>query len=127
MNPLQKRWIQISAMMGFSAVTLGAFGAHGLKSHLSAYGLEIYHTGVLYHLIHAVVMLALSHGQLPGWKKASVFFLWGILLFSGSLYILAITEFKKLGMITPFGGIFFLLGWGTLFSATLKIPAEKEV
>lgn len=126
MPSTQRRWILISSLMGFLAVTIGAFGAHGLKKHLSPYGLEIYQTGVLYHLVHASVMIALAHDQLPGGKRASAFFLFGILLFSGSLYILAITEIKKLGMITPIGGIFFLLGWGTIFFSALKAPAEPK-
>lgn len=111
-------WMRVAAIAGFSAVTLGAFGAHGLKQYLSPYGQEIYHTAVLYHLIHAAVLVGLAQRDQREWNHTCLWIALGILLFSGSLYVLALTEIKKLGMITPFGGVCFLIGWFLLFKAT---------
>jgi len=104
--------------MMFIAVALGAFGAHGLK--LSDTAKHVYQTGVLYHLVHGLALLGVGwlstvtpSAQLV--KCAGWAFLIGILLFSGSLYLLSITGIKKLGIITPFGGLAFLIGWLCLF------------
>jgi uncharacterized membrane protein YgdD (TMEM256/DUF423 family) len=115
-TPLQKRgelnsWIRIGAISGFIAVALGAFGAHGLKSIVTPEMLETYHTGVLYHLIHSVVILAIGFYGNERLKIAALFFLIGIILFSFSLYIYSVTSVKALAMITPFGGVSFLVGW----------------
>ncbi len=96
---------------------MGAFGAHGLKELLDRNGtLPVWQTGALYHLLHAVVLLALAlHAPketAPG--LAFWFFLCGIAVFSGSLYLLAITNVKWLGAITPLGGLSLLAGWATL-------------
>lgn len=120
-------WMVLGAVNGFLAVAAGAFGAHGLKSRLTANGmLDVFETGARYHMYHALAMLAVAWmaTQTPsrlvpasGWC-----FLGGIVLFSGSLYALAITNVKMLGAITPFGGGLFLAGWFLLalsaFSAT---------
>ena len=100
--------------MGFLGVALGAFGAHGLKSVIGPDLMDTYKTGVLYHLIHSVVILGigLSKNQVLG--KAAIFFLAGIILFSFSLYLLAITSISAFGFVTPFGGVCFLIGWGML-------------
>ncbi len=101
--------------MGALGIALGAFGAHALKKKLSSEHLEAYKTGVLYHLIHAPVVLALGvHARqspdhdvsLAGGLIAA-----GVLLFSGSLYALAISGIKKLGIITPLGGLLLIAGW----------------
>lgn len=99
-----------------SGVVLGAFGAHGLKAHLSDYGLEIYHTAVFYHFVHGLGLLVvcglakkLSQSKMN--MIGSALFT-GVLIFSGSLYVLAITEIKWLGMLTPIGGLFMIIGWG---------------
>lgn len=106
--------LRVSALLGFLGVALGAFGAHGLKNLLIHHDTTaIWHTAVLYHLVHAVVMLllALSRPQARGpWISLLV----GIVLFSGSLYVLAVTGLRVLGAVTPLGGVAFLIGWGWL-------------
>ena len=107
-------FLMLAAFFGFTGVGLGAFAAHGLKNRLSAEYLAIFHTGVTYQLVHTLALLgvALLATQIPGrlitWAGAS--FAIGILLFSGSLYVLTLTGFSKLGIITPFGGLAFLVG-----------------
>ena len=112
--------------MGFLGVALGAFGAHGLKSAISPDMMEVYKTGVLYHLIHSVVILGIGLSKIPkqehwnqGLGKASIFFLAGIILFSFSLYLLAITSISAFGFVTPFGGVCFLIGWAMLIIVKL--------
>jgi len=111
----------------FLGVALGAFGAHGLKDTLSAEGKQAYHTAVLYHLLHGLALIAV--GWLAVLKPASGLvraagwsFLLGILLFSGSLYLLSVTSIRKLGMITPFGGLSLLIGWLCLAWAATPRP-----
>ena len=103
--------IRISAAVGFLAVALGAFGAHALKEHLAALQMtDVWQKAVFYHLIHAVVLLLLaSRPVVPPQPRR--FFLAGIILFSGSLYLLAYTGVHWLGAITPFGGLSLLAGW----------------
>jgi uncharacterized membrane protein YgdD (TMEM256/DUF423 family) len=99
---------QVAAAMGFLGVALGAFGAHGLKDLLATNNtLAVWQTAVLYQLVHAIASLWAS-GRNP-----TVVWIWtaGILIFSGSLYILALTNMKWLGAITPIGGLLFLAGW----------------
>lgn len=102
---------RISAIFGFAAVALGAFGAHGLKPLLVANGtLEPWQTGALYHLVHAVVLLIVA-GREPLNVWAWRFFALGIVIFSGSLYVLSTSNIRWLGAITPFGGLCLLGGW----------------
>jgi uncharacterized membrane protein YgdD (TMEM256/DUF423 family) len=110
-------WIRIAAALGFLGVALGAFGAHALKSRLPPDLLAIWHTGVLYHLIHALALLALALYARAAASPAPIAapaagFVVGIALFSGSLYALALTGIRPLGAITPFGGLAFLFAWG---------------
>jgi uncharacterized membrane protein YgdD (TMEM256/DUF423 family) len=113
-----RSFLMLAAFFGFTGVALGAFAAHGLKNRLSAEYLAIFHTGVLYQLIHALALLgvAVLAAQMPGrlvsW--AGISFAIGIVLFSGSLYLLTLTGVSKLGIVTPFGGLAFLIGWGIL-------------
>jgi len=101
----------MSAALGFLAVALGAFGAHGLKAFLDANHMApIWEKAVFYQFIHAV-MLYLLAGRSPFRAGPWFCFLSGILLFSGSLYLLALTDSRWLGAITPFGGLSFLAGW----------------
>lgn len=102
---------RLAAGLGFLAVALGAFGAHVLKTTLAANDTtEAWKTAVLYHFVHALVLLLLA--LLPGTNRAaSSLFFAGIVLFSGSLYLLALTNVKWLGAITPLGGLCFLAGW----------------
>lgn len=100
--------IRTAAILGFLGVALGAFGAHGLKNLLEAHATTaIWQTAVIYHLVHAVAALWASE------KRPAVVLVWtaGIVIFSGSLYILAVTNIRWLGAITPIGGILFLVGW----------------
>jgi uncharacterized membrane protein YgdD (TMEM256/DUF423 family) len=103
--------LRLSAALGFLAVALGAFGAHGLKDLLTRNGnLATYETAAQYHLIHAAVMLWVStRDPLPVWAWRCFF--GGILIFSGTLYALAISDVKVLGAITPLGGLLLLAGW----------------
>ena len=102
---------RLAAALCFLAVALGAFGAHALKATLTAHEtMEVWKTAVLYHFLHALALLVL--GTLPtAGKIAPALFLAGIVLFSGSLYLLALTNLKWLGPITPLGGLCFLSGW----------------
>ncbi len=107
-------FFRIAAALCFLAVALGAFGAHGLKSVLQANGtVEIWEKAVLYHLAHAIALVALA---LHAGTKRGAFYLLlaGIFIFSGSLYLLAFTDVRWLGAITPLGGICFLAGWAWL-------------
>jgi uncharacterized membrane protein YgdD (TMEM256/DUF423 family) len=102
---------RVSAALGFLAVALGAFGAHGLKGLLTENGTAaIWEKAVFYHFIHAV-MLCLVAGRIPFSRVAWVSFLVGIVLFSGSLYLLAVTNARWWGAVTPVGGVAFLAGW----------------
>jgi uncharacterized membrane protein YgdD (TMEM256/DUF423 family) len=105
---------RIAAAAGLLAVALGAFGAHGLKDLLAQNGTAaIWETAVFYHFIHAVMLFVLAERK-PFPAVAWWSFLAGILLFSGSLYLLAATNTRWLGAVTPVGGVGFLLGWGWL-------------
>jgi uncharacterized membrane protein YgdD (TMEM256/DUF423 family) len=106
--------IRIAAVMGFLAVALGAFGAHGLKEILAQNGTAaIWEKAVFYHFIHVIILFLLAQRQ-PVPMGPWFGFLAGILIFSGSLYILAITNLRWLGAITPIGGVCFLVGWAWL-------------
>lgn len=110
----------IAGLFGFLGVAIGAFGAHGLKSILSEKMLETYHTGVLYHLIHSVVLLAIALANKKGLAKAFYFITAGIILFSFSLYFYTITGVTTLALITPIGGVSFLIGWVLVLIEGLK-------
>ncbi len=114
-------WIVISAISGFTAVAIGAFGAHGLKEKLSVEMLEVYKTGVLYHLIHSVVLLALSLNTMIKPELPSIFFILGIILFSFSLYIYSTSGIRLFAMITPVGGLAFLIGWLLIIYEAIKL------
>ena len=107
------------------SVIMGAFGAHALKDKLSEYSMSIYDKAVLYQFFHAFAILFVAFlNQLLSSKTfdiCGVFFIIGILLFSGSLFILAITDIKWLGAITPLGGLLFIIGWIALFIKIVKI------
>jgi uncharacterized membrane protein YgdD (TMEM256/DUF423 family) len=107
----KKFWIIISAVSGFTAVAIGAFGAHGLREKLSAEMLEVYKTGVLYQFFHTIVLLILSLNNFIKGKIVSIFFLTGIILFSFSLYLYSTSGVLFFAMITPVGGVCFLIGW----------------
>jgi uncharacterized membrane protein YgdD (TMEM256/DUF423 family) len=115
----------MAAILGFFAVALGAFGAHGLKASLSAEMMAVYQTAVQYHFYHCLALLVvglLMHSgvQHLSLRIAAVLFFLGVLVFSGSLYALAITEIKILGAITPIGGLMFLIAWACLAYSAWK-------
>jgi uncharacterized membrane protein YgdD (TMEM256/DUF423 family) len=120
-----KIWFLLAAFFGFLSVALGAFGAHSLKNVLDEYGKSIYEKAVLYQMFHSMALFAVGVVQhlFKGisFSPAGFGFSAGILLFSGSLYVLAITGLKWLGAITPIGGLAFLFGWAWLLFALLKI------
>ena len=107
--------IRIAALMGLLAVALGAFGAHGLKEILARNETAaIWEKAVFYHFIHTVMLFVLAQRQsVPRLPWLS--FLSGILIFSGSLYLLAVTNVRWLGAITPIGGVSMIVGWACLF------------
>jgi uncharacterized membrane protein YgdD (TMEM256/DUF423 family) len=109
--------LRIAAALCFVAVALGAFGAHALKATLQSSGmLDAWNKAVLYHLVHAVALLALAlYGA--GNRGAYLLLAAGILFFSGSLYTMALTNVRWLGAITPLGGLCFLAGWAWLVIA----------
>lgn len=121
----KKFWIIISALSGFIAVAVGAFGAHGLREKLTPEMLEIYKTGVLYQFIHTIVLLILSLTNFIRSKVASIFFLAGIVLFSFSLYIYSTSGIKFFAMITPIGGVCFLIGWLWLIVEAIRMKASR--
>ena len=110
-------WIRIAATLGLLGVGLGAFGAHGLRGKVSESLFSAYQTGVLYHLIHALALLGLAlyaRATQASITVPAALFTSGIVLFSGSLYAMALTGVTKLGAITPLGGLAFLAGWASL-------------
>ena len=105
---------RLAALMGLLAVALGAFGAHGLKTLLAQNGTaDIWEKAAFYHFIHAVMLFVLAERK-PFQSGPWWCFLAGIFFFSGSLYLLAATDARWLGAITPVGGVSFLIGWGWL-------------
>lgn len=115
----------LGSIAGFLAVALGAFGAHALRDKLPENRLAVYHTGVQYQMYHAfalvVVAILMSMGHSSALNWAGSLFTAGIVLFSGSLYTLAVTGIRKLGAITPLGGLCFLAGWIALIVGGLKV------
>ena len=121
--------LALAGANGFLAVTLGAFGAHGLKARLSGLSdglqrLGWWETAAHYHLMHALALglcaQLLARGLGTAVQAAGVCFTLGILLFSGSLYAMTLTGITKLGMITPLGGLLFLAGWTAIVVAALR-------
>ncbi|HUH57037.1 MAG TPA: DUF423 domain-containing protein [Pseudomonadales bacterium] len=122
--------IQFAAILGLSGVAYGAFGAHALKGILTAQQLGWWATAVQYQLIHALVLLVMGVWQLvqpQKWLGRSAWFMvFGVLLFSGSLYSMALTDIRVLGAITPIGGSSWLIGWGLLIVAGQQVKQVKQ-
>ena len=118
------RWLFIAALNGFIAVAAGAFAAHGLAARLDARMLEVFETGARYQMYHALALgltaLFMRDGGNKKLEAAAFSFTAGIILFSGSLYALALSGVTLLGVITPVGGLAFLAGWGLLGCSALK-------
>jgi len=122
---MNRLFVGLGALNGFLGVALGAFGAHALRGKLGPGLAEVWQTAVLYHLVHAIglvlvglTFLALPHAKLlrwSGWLLAA-----GILLFSGSLYLLVLTGMHWIGAVTPFGGAAFLAAWALLALAAWR-------
>jgi uncharacterized membrane protein YgdD (TMEM256/DUF423 family) len=105
-------WLAVAALLGASAVAFGAGGAHTLRSLIVPEYLPTFETGVRYHLIHAVAVLALAlHAERSRDALPAALFTLGVLLFSGSLYALALGAPTRVGIVTPFGGVALTLGW----------------
>ncbi|QDQ01215.1 DUF423 domain-containing protein [Lysinibacillus fusiformis] len=122
-----KRFIVTGALHGFLAVAFGAFGAHALKEILDDYGQGIWETAVQYQMFHATGLLVIGLlmstkilGEVKQLNLAGIFFNLGIVFFSGSLYVLALSGIKVLGAITPIGGVLFLAGWVLILLTALK-------
>ncbi len=114
--------LRVACVLGALAVGIGAFGAHGLRGKITPDLLEIYETGVKYHFYHSLALLAIALAVPALWQSrwtayAGVAWVLGIVVFSGSLYLLAITNTRWLGAITPIGGVAFILGWVFLLLA----------
>lgn len=112
---MERMFFVVGALSAFMGVAAGAFGAHGLKSHLSAEMLSVFEVGVRYQMYHAFALIAAAWAQAK-WPSVLVttggwLFVVGTILFSGSLYLLSVTGIRWLGMITPLGGLAFLAGW----------------
>jgi uncharacterized membrane protein YgdD (TMEM256/DUF423 family) len=119
MSSVDRTFLFIGSVLGFLGVALGAFGAHGLKSRVSVDMLAVFETGARYHMYHAfavlIVAAAIGHfGSARLLVLAGWLFVGGVILFSGSLYALALTSVTTLGAITPIGGLLFLAGWACL-------------
>jgi len=117
---MNERQLLVSGSLNMlAAVALGAFGAHGLKAFVSADMLAVWETGVIYHLVHGLGLLIIAllmprlgaQGRSSLAKAGTVMFV-GIVLFSGSLYLLTLTGIRLIGVVTPFGGAAFLIAWG---------------
>jgi len=121
-----KKWIIIAGISGLLGVALGAFGAHGLRNTLPAEMIEIYKTGVLYQLVHSIVLLALAFAAEKSFEISGWFFVAGIVLFSFSLYLYSVTGTTFFAIITPFGGMCFLAGWLSLIWIAVKKKTQKE-
>ncbi len=126
MNPDARLFLILGAANAALVVILGAFGAHGLKARLGADMMAIYQTGVQYHMFHALGLIAvgLTLTQLPDsalLKWSGWLMLAGIVIFSGSLYILSTTGWKWLGAVTPLGGLSFIVAWVLFTVALVKL------
>lgn len=119
--------LAFAAVSGLLAVAFGAFGAHALRARLDASALDVFETAVQYQFYHAlalfgVALLLLQFPASPLLRSSAWLFLLGILVFSGSLYLLSLTGVRWLGAITPLGGLAFIAGWGCLLAAAWKLP-----
>ena len=127
---MTRTFLALGAINALLAVGLGAFGAHVLEEMLTAQDMETYRTAAHYHLTHALGLLAVAlagdrlAGRTGAWAGWLLFA--GIVLFSGSLYVLCFTGLRWLGAITPLGGVSFLLGWGTLAYGAYRGKAKDQ-
>lgn len=123
---MAKLFITLGSLSGMVAVMLGAFGAHALRGRLDEYAQGVFQTAVQYHFYHslallAVGVLAITQPQTAMLKSSGWLFFIGILIFSGSLYLLSISGLRWLGAITPLGGLSFIAGWACLAATGWKL------
>ncbi len=125
-----RTWLLSGALLGGLGVALGAFGAHALAPHFDAHARDLWGKAVFYQDIHALAILVcgalLRQRSLPGAGPAAAALTVGVVLFSGSLYLLALTGLRALGWITPFGGVALLTGWGLMLRAFWRLPAHDS-
>lgn len=114
------KWITAGALFGFLGVAIGAFGAHSLRPLLTPETTETFKTGVQYHLLHALVILGIGFYDNQRYSIAAWFFTLGIILFSFSLYAYSLTNNSSFAIITPFGGVCFLVGWLMIIINSLR-------
>ncbi len=124
---LSRYWLAVGALIALLAVMAGAFGAHGLRGMVGERGLEVFQTAVTYQMYHAIALVLVALLSATGLSRrllgvAGGFFLAGILLFSGSLYLLVLTDIRWVGPVTPIGGVCFMVGWAVLVAAALRRP-----
>ncbi|MFA6455874.1 MAG: DUF423 domain-containing protein [Bacteroidota bacterium] len=124
---MKRTFLLLGSLFAFFGVALGAFGAHGLKQFIAPEALAVFETAVRYQMYHAfaILIVALLVDLHPRMALAGRLFGLGILLFSGSLYVLAVTGIRSFGYVTPFGGFCFLAGWWVLFITAFKIKKEN--
>ena len=127
---MTNRILVLGALAAGIGVAAGAFGAHGLRPILSEKMMAVFETGVRYHLVHALAMIIAGLSAHCISQRVFVWAGWsffvGILLFSGSLFTMALTEIQTLGILTPFGGLAFLIGWGLLAWGYWKLPLSLQ-
>jgi uncharacterized membrane protein YgdD (TMEM256/DUF423 family) len=123
--PMDRTFLLLGSIAAFVGVALGAFGAHGLRARLSTEMLAVFETGVRYQMYHAfaILVVAVVAARFDGWlvRAAGWLFAAGIVLFSGSLYALALSGATRLGAVTPIGGLAFLAGWALLAFTALAL------
>ena len=122
---MDRTFLLIGALTAFLGVALGAFGAHALQNRLSSNMLAVFETGVRYQMYHSLAILftAVALARFDGWiiRSAGWLFTAGIVLFSGSLYALALSGVRVMGAVTPLGGLAFLAGWALLVYAAITL------
>jgi uncharacterized membrane protein YgdD (TMEM256/DUF423 family) len=125
---MAKLFITLASLSGMLAVAFGAFGAHALKGRLDDYAQGVFQTAVQYHFYHSLALLAvgviaISYPQATLLRSSGWLFVVGIVIFSGSLYLLSLSGLRWLGAVTPLGGLAFIAGWGCLAAASWKLAA----
>jgi uncharacterized membrane protein YgdD (TMEM256/DUF423 family) len=126
---MERKIISIAALIGMTAIILGAFGAHALKKYLSVEQLGSFETGVKYQMYHALFLLFLGLNSFINEKVKKTIFqlvIFGVIFFSGSIYLLSIKpitgiDFKFIGIVTPIGGALLIMAWGILFWNIWKV------
>ena len=130
---MKKKLVATAAILGMIAIILGAFGAHALKKVLSIEQLATFETGVRYQMYHALFLLFIGLlDNVTEKTKKTIFFLvvFGVILFSGSIYLLATNDltafdFKSIGFLTPIGGLLLIMAWGVLLASSLNKKAQN--